>query len=408
MERRIIRATTEARREWRHAPPTVADLARLSPAELRKLGLHARRGATLVRLCALGELERLKDAADRRRRRPARTRARPRPVVGRRRLPRGARPVRARARGRPRPREAARASCAAGGSRAGRPPSCSSRTSEWAGLASVYMLAGYAKGLLPLSRARRREAAARRPASVTRNPDFTDHRRILEHHPARRARAVDLRELGRARGRRSPRACRSSPRTPTSAPARRSPSDDPRRRPLRPRLPHRPRARRRASSSSTSGSSPTATATSSATSTACRRCSTSPRSTASRSPSRRSRARSARRSTTSAAPASATRAAASRSTPSSSPPTASSTAAHELGDLIAHVHVKDFDPAVWGTKPRRYLLPGEGVLDLDGFLERLPYDGTVTLEMSAVRDDGDDRRRPARGRRRRGSVDSAA
>ena len=32
MERRIIRATTEARREWRHAPPTVADLARLSPA----------------------------------------------------------------------------------------------------------------------------------------------------------------------------------------------------------------------------------------------------------------------------------------------------------------------------------------------------------------------------------------
>jgi hypothetical protein len=28
------------------------------------------------------------------------------------------------------------------------------------------------------------------------------------------------------------------------------------------------------------------------------------------------------------------------------------------------------------------------VLDLDGFLARLPYDGTVTLEMSAVRDDG--------------------
>jgi sugar phosphate isomerase/epimerase len=58
--------------------------------------------------------------------------------------------------------------------------------------------------------------------------------------------------------------------------------------------------------------------------------------------------------------------------------------AHELGDLIAHVHVKDFDPSVWGTRPRRYLLPGEGVLDLDAFLESLPYDGTVTLEMSAV------------------------
>jgi len=60
----------------------------------------------------------------------------------------------------------------------------------------------------------------------------------------------------------------------------------------------------------------------------------------------------------------------------------------DLGELIAHVHVKDFHPDVWNTKPRRYLLPGEGVLDLDGFLARLPYDGTVTLEMSAVRDDG--------------------
>lgn len=58
--------------------------------------------------------------------------------------------------------------------------------------------------------------------------------------------------------------------------------------------------------------------------------------------------------------------------------------AHELAELIAHVHVKDFDPSVWGSRPRRYLLPGEGTLDLDGFLERLPYDGTLTLEMSAV------------------------
>jgi sugar phosphate isomerase/epimerase len=60
----------------------------------------------------------------------------------------------------------------------------------------------------------------------------------------------------------------------------------------------------------------------------------------------------------------------------------------ELGDRIAHVHVKDFDPTVWGTKPRRYLLPGEGVLDLDGWLQALAYDGTLTLELSAVRDDG--------------------
>jgi sugar phosphate isomerase/epimerase len=62
--------------------------------------------------------------------------------------------------------------------------------------------------------------------------------------------------------------------------------------------------------------------------------------------------------------------------------------AHELGERIAHVHVKDFDPAVWGTRPRRYLLPGEGVVDLDGFLERLDHDGTLTLELSAVIDDG--------------------
>lgn len=63
--------------------------------------------------------------------------------------------------------------------------------------------------------------------------------------------------------------------------------------------------------------------------------------------------------------------------------------AHDLGELIAHVHVKDFDPAVWNTKPRRYLLPGEGVLDLEGFIARLPYDGTLTLEMSAVGDGGE-------------------
>ncbi len=62
--------------------------------------------------------------------------------------------------------------------------------------------------------------------------------------------------------------------------------------------------------------------------------------------------------------------------------------ARELLDVLAHVHVKDFDPAVWNTKPRRYLLPGEGVLDIDGFLADLGWDGTVTLEMSAVTDDG--------------------
>jgi 3-methyladenine DNA glycosylase/8-oxoguanine DNA glycosylase len=58
MERRIVRATTPAVGRL-HAPPDCPALGRLSPAELRKLGLHARRGATLVRLCRSLDLERL-------------------------------------------------------------------------------------------------------------------------------------------------------------------------------------------------------------------------------------------------------------------------------------------------------------------------------------------------------------
>jgi 3-methyladenine DNA glycosylase/8-oxoguanine DNA glycosylase len=59
LERRIVRAVTPPHGEL-HAPPSGRELARLSPAELRALGLHARRGATLVRLCRALELERLK------------------------------------------------------------------------------------------------------------------------------------------------------------------------------------------------------------------------------------------------------------------------------------------------------------------------------------------------------------
>src|SRR5207244_2507310 len=47
LERKIVRATTPALDDL-HAPPTAADLARFSPAELRRLGLHARRAAALV------------------------------------------------------------------------------------------------------------------------------------------------------------------------------------------------------------------------------------------------------------------------------------------------------------------------------------------------------------------------
>ena len=64
IERRIIRTAMPAR-DGLHAPPTVAALRTLSPAELRRLGLHARRGATLVRLCRSLDLDRLRDADDR-------------------------------------------------------------------------------------------------------------------------------------------------------------------------------------------------------------------------------------------------------------------------------------------------------------------------------------------------------
>jgi len=42
-----------------HAPPTSTTFARLSPARLRQLGLHARRAAALVRICRAVDLERL-------------------------------------------------------------------------------------------------------------------------------------------------------------------------------------------------------------------------------------------------------------------------------------------------------------------------------------------------------------
>jgi 3-methyladenine DNA glycosylase/8-oxoguanine DNA glycosylase len=71
IERNVIRAATPKLPGARlHAPPTPATFARFAPAELRRLGLGARRGATLVRLCRSVDLERLRSlptaaAADR-------------------------------------------------------------------------------------------------------------------------------------------------------------------------------------------------------------------------------------------------------------------------------------------------------------------------------------------------------
>jgi DNA-3-methyladenine glycosylase II len=59
IERTVVRAATPAL-DGLHRAPTAADLARFSPAELERLGLGARRGAALVRLCRSFDLEGLK------------------------------------------------------------------------------------------------------------------------------------------------------------------------------------------------------------------------------------------------------------------------------------------------------------------------------------------------------------
>jgi 3-methyladenine DNA glycosylase/8-oxoguanine DNA glycosylase len=60
IERRIIRQFAAPVGDLR-AAPTTADLGRVAPAEYRSHGLHARRCAALVRLCRSLELERLRD-----------------------------------------------------------------------------------------------------------------------------------------------------------------------------------------------------------------------------------------------------------------------------------------------------------------------------------------------------------
>ena len=61
LERRVLSALSPARGELRE-PPDADAFARCAPAELRRLGLHARRAATLVRVCRSLDLERLRGA----------------------------------------------------------------------------------------------------------------------------------------------------------------------------------------------------------------------------------------------------------------------------------------------------------------------------------------------------------
>lgn len=149
VERAVVRAATPAV-DRLHAPPTAADLAAFAPAELRRLGLGSRRSAALVRLCRTVDLERLREAsgdavAARLGREPG---LGPWTVgvvclqgLGRydRGLARdlGLVKLLAALRGRPVAAEETDELLEPYG--------------EWAGLASVYLLAGFARGLVPLA-----------------------------------------------------------------------------------------------------------------------------------------------------------------------------------------------------------------------------------------------------------------
>jgi 3-methyladenine DNA glycosylase/8-oxoguanine DNA glycosylase len=59
LEQTIVRTVCAQGPERLHAAPTARDLGALAPAQLRSLGLHAGRAASLVRLCRSLDLERL-------------------------------------------------------------------------------------------------------------------------------------------------------------------------------------------------------------------------------------------------------------------------------------------------------------------------------------------------------------
>jgi AraC family transcriptional regulator of adaptative response / DNA-3-methyladenine glycosylase II len=153
LEQTIVRAICPAGPERLHVSPATHDLAALSPVRLRALGLHASRAAALVRICRSVELERLHGLP---------TEA----VAARLERERGLGPW------------SVGVVCLEGLGRSdyglvgdlalikllrmlrGRPVESRETAEllapygEWAGLASVYLLAGYARGLIPAPDAR--------------------------------------------------------------------------------------------------------------------------------------------------------------------------------------------------------------------------------------------------------------
>ena len=149
LEQKVIRAVCAAGAEGLHVAPTTRDLGDLAPSRLRSLGLHERRAAALVRLCRGLDLERLHDV--------------PTEAVARRlECERGLGPW------------SVGVVCLQGLGRfdaglvgdlglvkllrslLGRPVETQETAAllepygEWAGLASVYLISGSARGLLPL------------------------------------------------------------------------------------------------------------------------------------------------------------------------------------------------------------------------------------------------------------------
>jgi 3-methyladenine DNA glycosylase/8-oxoguanine DNA glycosylase len=162
LEWAIVRATSPAlTADSLHAPPTETCLARLSPAQLRARGLHARRGAALVRICGSLDLERLHGL-------PTAT------VVARLTRERGlgawsAGVICLEGLGRPEQGLVGDlglikllGALRGGWVEAEETQELLAPYGAWAGLASVYLLKGFGRGLIPLpARARTRHAVSR-------------------------------------------------------------------------------------------------------------------------------------------------------------------------------------------------------------------------------------------------------
>jgi 3-methyladenine DNA glycosylase/8-oxoguanine DNA glycosylase len=149
IERAVVRASSPSL-DGLHAAPTCAELGRYAPAQLARFGLGARRAGALVRLCRAIELERLKrlptDAAAARLERERGLGLWSVGIVCLEGLGRFER-------GLARDLGLIKLASALAGRwvEAEESDALLEPYGEWAGIASVYLLAGYAQGLIPMT-----------------------------------------------------------------------------------------------------------------------------------------------------------------------------------------------------------------------------------------------------------------